>query len=146
MLSQWPWNIMRRRRSAGFNCRQRTPILSRMKALVHVVKVFAVIFTVLCVVAAIIFPFTEQQGLRGYVLVLLAVSAAWTGLGALWVYSANKSPLSISGTNPEASDDPMVREIAKDLNQGATLGLEAFYSGLASVLIVYSIYKDLTPE
>jgi hypothetical protein len=117
-----------------------------MRTALRTLKIFLLVFAILWAVSGLAFPFTGQTGFRGYLVVLLASCAAWTCLGAIWVWSAGKNRSTTDELERHGFSPDVIREMRQGENTGGTLGLEVFYSGLAAVGIVYSIYRQLEPH
>jgi hypothetical protein len=108
-----------------------------MKLILHFLRTFAVFFGAIMVVAAGINFLRGNPSLNQYNETLRYVALGVTGLGAIFVYAGGSSRRlsdETSGYSEQLGD-----EIRKEAERGIDWGLELFYSGLASTIIIWSL-------
>jgi hypothetical protein len=124
------------RQSAGsliFDVRQK----KNMKPVLRFLRAFALFFGAIMIIAAVVNIIRGNPSMAQYTECLLYTSTILTGLGAVFVYAARGSgeiSEDVSHISPEIAD-----EIRMDAKRGNDLGLELFYAGLVSTLIILSL-------
>jgi len=114
--------------------------------IVRYIKGFGIVLGIACLIAAGIFPFSSEAGLKGYLFILACVCAGVVGLGGVFVYAAQGS----RGTTSELERDryiseDVLHEMRKDTHSGASLGMELFFLGLSCLGLVILVLRAL-PE
>lgn len=113
-----------------------------MEAIKRFAKIVGLSFVGTVLVAACIFPFTSEIGVRGFASVMIAVSAVGAAVGALMLMGAGGNRVETPELDRlEAIDPQAVHEMRKDMNRGSSIGMLIFYVGAVCAALSWMLYR-----
>ena len=108
-----------------------------MNSILSFLRAFALFFGAIMVIAAVVNLIRGNPTMAQYTESLQYTSAILTGLGAIFVYAARGS--NALGEETSHISYEVAEEIRKDAKRGSDLGMELFYAGLASTVVIWSL-------